>query len=253
MIYSHHSVAEAHSHQLRNRRPAIYPGSEPVGPRLGWGSSRELRGHQRVSLAQGPAGPSSSARPAPPHRAWSKALSTTGHTVLLWRSLWAQQVGPHRTELANTEVAVAHLGPRTHQRPMTPPRMPGPGKPGPAGLQGSAAGLAEAAWASKGLGLASRGPGLTMTQRPRAAAAGTLRLSWRCRPVQPRPLEEPPRSAQGAGHSRARWTRPPACLGPRCRRLVPQALVPGAARGPQLAASAHTPGFMMHSSPRLWN
>ena len=54
MIYSHHSVAEAHSHQLCNRRPAVYPDSEP-GPDTGWAgvSSRELRWHQRVSLAQG--------------------------------------------------------------------------------------------------------------------------------------------------------------------------------------------------------
>lgn len=146
---------------------------------------------------------------------------------------------PRRTkvpaELADTEVAVAHLGPGTHQRPTKPTcRM--------RSRKWVQRGSREPQRAWQGPAWASKGASDTSEQRPRAhcdpaaraAAAGPLPsggCAWRaaaaggCRPVEARPLEGRLAQRRGAGRSRARCTRPPACLGPRCRRLVPTDLV----------------------------
>lgn len=183
--------------------------------------------------SSGPAGPSSSARPAPPTAPGPRALSTTGRYFSGGAS-GAQQVGLHAAqryrlmqELADTEVSVAHLGPRTHQRPTKPTCGMQSRKRVQRGCREPQRAWQRPAWASKGASYTSeQRPRAHRDPAARAAAAGTLPTQLEGAGLcSLAPWKRRLALLRGAGRSRARWTRPPACLGPRCRHLVPQALV----------------------------
>ena len=204
--------------------------------------------------SSGPAGPSSSARPAPPTAPGPRALSTTG-PYFSGGASGAQQVGPHAAQSLPTLRSQSHIwAPALTSGPRSPHAGCGPGS-GSSGAAGSRSrpGRGRPGRRREPRTPASRGPGLTATRRPEQLPLGHFRLSWRVPACAASPPGRPPRSAPGR-RTQPRPVDPAASLpGPTLPPPCAAGLSPGAARGPRHPTAPTRRALWSPSSPRLWN
>lgn len=174
------------------------------GHRLGWGFISRAPMAPEGQPSSGPAGPSSSARPAPPTAPGPRVLSTTGR-YFSGGAACAQQVGLHASQRywqmqeLPTLRSQSHIwAPALTSGPRSPHAGCGPGS-GSSGAAGSRSGPGRGRPGRRRepRTQVSRGPGLTATRRPEQLPLGHFRLSWRVPARGASAPGRPPRSAPG--------------------------------------------------------